>query len=160
MTAASDSSPLIVFARIGRLDLIEAVFNQVLIPPAVWREVVTQGAGRAGEQELQRAAWIHERATPIASTFLHLPALDRSEAEAIALAAAQEPMIAVLLDDNPARRVALNAGLVVVGSGGILVLAKRRGLIPAIQPHLGNLRAAGLYLSSAVVARLLEAAGE
>lgn len=52
------------------------------------------------------------------------------------------------------------AGLPIVRSGGVLVLAKRKGLIRAIQPLLLELRTAGLYLSDAVFETLLELASE
>ena len=44
----SDSSTLIHLAAIGRLALLEQFFKRVTVPPAVWREVVEQGRGRAG----------------------------------------------------------------------------------------------------------------
>lgn len=51
----SDSSTLIHLARIGRLDLLQRFFESITIPPAVWREVVEQGRGRAGAIEIEQA---------------------------------------------------------------------------------------------------------
>ena len=53
MPAVSDSSPLILYARIGRLDLLADTYGEIAVPPAVWAEVVTEGANRSGESELQ-----------------------------------------------------------------------------------------------------------
>ena len=160
MTAVSNSSPLILFSRIRRLDLIQGLFEEVLVPPAVWREVVTAGTNRPGAREVQHANWIHQRSLPDEEMLRQLSVLDPGEAEAIALAAAQDPRTAVLLDDDRARRIARELGLVVIGSGGLLVLAKNRGFLTSIRPHIVDLRSAGLFLSEAVIRRLLELAGE
>jgi predicted nucleic acid-binding protein len=50
--------------------------------------------------------------------------------------------------------------LVVIGSGGLLVLAKNRGHLPLVEPILSELQSAGLFLSSSVAGRILERAGE
>jgi hypothetical protein len=54
--AVSDSSTLIHLARLGRLELLREFYDQMLIPPAVWEEVVEQGHGRAGAREVEHAA--------------------------------------------------------------------------------------------------------
>jgi predicted nucleic acid-binding protein len=50
--AISDSSPLIHLAAIGRLSLIRDYYNTIIIPTAVWREVVEQGGGQKGAMEI------------------------------------------------------------------------------------------------------------
>lgn len=54
----SDSSPLISLARIGKLDLLHRLYGELLIPQAVWRELVVKGAGQSGVEEIKSAAWI------------------------------------------------------------------------------------------------------
>ena len=57
----SDSSTLIHLSAIGRLMLLQRFYGQVLIPPAVWREVVEEGRGRPGAREVEdavRAGWL------------------------------------------------------------------------------------------------------
>ena len=59
--AVSDSSPLIHLAAIGRLELLHSFHEAVLIPDAVWREVVTQGGNRPGVSEVlhaQNTGWL------------------------------------------------------------------------------------------------------
>jgi predicted nucleic acid-binding protein len=53
--AVSDSSPLIHLAKIEALELIFRLYSRILIPPAVWREVVEESDGRLGAVEMQRA---------------------------------------------------------------------------------------------------------
>jgi hypothetical protein len=62
-----DSSTLIHLTSIGRLALLQTFYEQITIPPAVWDEVVEQGAGRAGAQEVPRHARLD------GYTSLHLP---------------------------------------------------------------------------------------
>ena len=159
MAAVSDSSPLILYGRIGRLDLIHAVFGDIFVPPAVWREVVIDGAGKSGASDVAQASWIHQRPLHNAGPLSRIRALHPGESEAIIVAAASEPPLAVLLDDSDAQQVAEYLGLV-VGSGGLLVLAKNQGYLPAIAPLLADLQSAGLFLGRATANRILERAGE
>jgi predicted nucleic acid-binding protein len=42
--AVSDTSPLCYLALLGEIDLLAALFDQVLVPPGVAKELTTQGA--------------------------------------------------------------------------------------------------------------------
>lgn len=53
--AIRDSSTLIHLARIGRLGVLRSLFGEVLVPTAVWREVVEEGAGRPAAAEVAKA---------------------------------------------------------------------------------------------------------
>jgi predicted nucleic acid-binding protein len=86
--AINDSSTLIHLCKIGHLELLREFWGELLIPPAVWREVVEEGQGRACSQELEAAAqlgWV-KVVTPANAELLHLlkRELDDGEAEAIA----------------------------------------------------------------------------
>jgi hypothetical protein len=58
----SDSSTLIHLSAIGRLALLRELFDELTIPPAVWREVVEQGKGRAGVEDVETARQVLEKA--------------------------------------------------------------------------------------------------
>jgi uncharacterized protein len=160
MTAVSNSSPLILYSRIGQLELIESLFTDVLVPSTVWQEVVIDGRGMVGARELQQASWIRRQPLPNLEVPRALSTLHPGEREAIALASSLRPGTPIILDDRRARRLAQDVGLVVIGSGGILGLAKRAGLITSVRPTLSELVSAGLFLSDAAVRELLEVAGE
>lgn len=66
----------------------------------------------------------------------------------------------IILDDRPARHLAIDLGLNVVGTAGVLFAAKQRGLIPAVRPALDALRARGFRLRKEVYEEVLQAAGE
>lgn len=157
MAAISDSSPLILYARIGRLDLLHDVFGEMLIPRAVWDEVVTQGGGRQGAAiGVPRWIGVHN----VQRGALSRGGLDPGEAEAIALALEFGRTLPLILDDKKGRRIAKRVGLPVIGSAGVLLLAKERRLISETRPLLDQLADSGLYLNNAVAASLLDLAKE
>jgi len=49
----SDASTLIHLAGIERLALLREMYQKIVIPAAVWTEVVEQGRGRAGAVEVE-----------------------------------------------------------------------------------------------------------
>lgn len=61
MIVVSDASPLIALSAVGRLDLLRELFGSVLIPAAVYAEVVQAGAGLPGANEVGGAEWITSR---------------------------------------------------------------------------------------------------
>jgi len=102
----SDSSPLIHLARIGRLELLQELFQEIVIPPAVYREVVVEGRGKHGAELVRSATWIkverlREQALKQSLTLI----LDEGEAEAIALAVEKHAEL-VLLDEREAHVIA------------------------------------------------------
>ena len=90
----SDSSTLIHLARIDRLSLLREMFGAIAIPPAVWQEVVMEGKGRSGAQEVrtaQNSGWIQVVDVADKPLLKMLKSeLDNGEAEAIALAVEME----------------------------------------------------------------------
>ncbi len=84
--------------------------------------------------------------------------LDPGETEAICLAL--EIKDRLILDDLPARYLAKNLGIAVLGTAGVLFAAKQRGLIISVRPFLDQLRAKGFRLRKEVYEEILAAAGE
>ncbi|MCZ7381198.1 MAG: hypothetical protein O8C64_06475 [Candidatus Methanoperedens sp.] len=58
MIVLSDSGPLIALPKINHLDILRKFFGKIIIPQAVWTEVVEKGRGRPGSKEVQEANWI------------------------------------------------------------------------------------------------------
>lgn len=155
----ADSSPLIALAIIGELGLLPRLYQRVVIPPAVWNEVIVQGAGLPGAEAVSRCTWL-EAQTPAADFLAPLSILvDRGEAEALALAQTI-PDSAVLLDDAQARRVAERFGIARIGTLGILRRAKKAGWLAEIKPHLITLRQNGIYIRQNLIDAVLRDVGE
>lgn len=147
---------------IGQLELVHKRFPEgILIPDAVWQEVVESGQGRSGAKQVAAARWIE--VINIADTDLATTLktnLDSGEAEAIVLAREQSLSI-VLLDEKDARKAAKKLGLSVLGAVGILIWAKRAGLIASLRPQLDALQQQGGFrLSRSLYLEALAAVGE
>ena len=101
----------ISLSAIGQHSLLPRRFpSGILIPKAVWQEVVESGQGRSGAGEIASAEWISVcEVTDRSFVSLLRGELDEGEAEAIALAR-QERLSVVLLDEKHARRVAPTVG--------------------------------------------------
>jgi uncharacterized protein len=146
----SNASPLIALEHIGHLDLLESFFSEILIPPAVLREVGT----------LSLPTWITERTLtqPIGPRILNA-SLGAGESEAISLALEVNARL-VILDDRPARRLAQAISLPIIGTLGILLAAKRRGLLPAVRPCLDALMSFNFRIAPDLYSSVLRDAGE
>ena len=156
----TNSGPLIALASIGQLDLLRALYLTVLVPDAVWHEVTEAGAGRPGARELPITSWAIKTTLDPPPDRLLTEELGAGEADAIALAVRRKARL-LLMDDRRARRVAeLAYGLRVKGVAGIVVAAKRSGLIAAARPLLEMMQARGYYLSPRLINRACVEAGE
>lgn len=162
--AISDSSPLIHLSAINRLPLLNRFYDHVIIPPAVWREVVDKGAERQGAIEVREASsqgWM-KIVAPTEGPVLNFlrGRLDSGESEAIALALELNAEI-LLMDEEYGRSVGRQFGLAITGTVGILLRAKMKGLIPNLGTELDNLRRSGhFYLRQSIFDSVLKQAGE
>jgi uncharacterized protein len=152
VAVVSNSSPLIALARIQRLDLLPAIFESILIPPPVAREI------SPSIPVLQ--SWLRIQAPnvlPPASLLRRR--LGAGEWAALALAIELRADW-IILDDLPARRSAEAAGLNVIGTLGMLNTAKRAGLLKSIRPELDALVRTSFFLGPQLYDQLLQATGE
>ena len=164
MIVVSDTSVLIHLAEIDRFSLLRRLYTEVTIPTAVWRETVVEGGGRPGAPETRSAhtsGWI-EVAAPAADTDTYRQlreALDAGEAEALALADQLQADL-VLLDESAARQWAEELEIPKTGTVGVLLRAKREGLIDAVRPALNALRKTAFWIDDSLYRHALDAANE
>ncbi len=153
---------LIALGSLGRLDLLQRRFpDGIVIPNAVWQEVVATGADRPGAVAVSAAKWITvEAVSDRARVDGFASQLDLGESEALALATEKGAGI-VLLDEKDARQMAEHIGLVPLGTVGILIWARRNGLIANLRLELDALRERGKFrVSESLYAAALRAVGE
>ena len=157
----SDASPLIGLAAAGGFELLRRLFGTLAVTATVRREV---GAGRGmpGAGELSaaiRARWIRVIRDPAIDE--RVADLDAGEAATLSAALARPGRCLVLLDDPVARRAANELGIAVTGTAGVLLVAKRRGLVSALRPFFVTLAATSDFrLSADLVRAVLGEAGE
>lgn len=156
MKVVTNTSPLILLAKINRLELLLELFDEVLIPLSVQMEINAK-PGRISEavETLIRSAAFQARAAT-RQVVASLPAdLGAGERETIALAIESGADLAVI-DDREGRRIARRQGLKVTGTIGVLVQAKEHGLIVSLRRELDRLVEAGMWLDEVFYHRLLQ----
>ena len=133
----SDSTCLIGLERVGKLDILPALFAPVIIPP----EVECEFGGKF--------AWlqIENLKNNLLATALQM-VVDAGEAEAIALASERNCLL--ISDDKQARAAAKRLGVTVIGTVGVLVRAKPNGIITELKPILDNLESNNFFISRAL----------
>lgn len=147
----ANSSPLIALDRIGQLHLLPALWGQIHIPPAVRQEVFGPNAA---------PDWIAETALrQPAAARISSARLGPGEREAIALAL-ELGAAEIIIDDLPARRLAYTLGVPVIGTLGLLLRAKKHGLLPAIRPLVDALQNHEFRAATRLIEGILAAAGE
>ncbi len=152
----SDAGPLISLGRLNLLPLLGQLFSEVQVPGAVIAECMAR-PGNIDTHRIQ-AALDSGLLNPCVATPLDLPELDPGECEAISRAL--EIGGALLVDERAARARAASLGLVVTGTLGVLVRARRRGLVGPLLPLIDELRAGGQRLGRQAVSQALQAVGE
>ena len=129
MKVVVDATPLIALSLINRLDLLRQLFSEVLVPRAVYQEVVQLGPDLPGAAALTGADWIRVRSPRGKPTIEPLLlGLDRGELDALLLA---RELVAdwVIMDERLGRRVANALQVPVKGTIGILLAAAQAGLL-------------------------------
>lgn len=156
----SNAGPLITLAKIQRSQLLKDLFGHIVIPRAVFEEVVLRGAGQPAAEETRSAGWIKTRsAVDDLSVAVLRESIGAGESEAIVLAQELGADL-LLLDDALARRKAERLGLKVMGTLGVLLLAKQAGLLDAVKPVLAALQQTDFRASLRVYGEVLARAGE
>ena len=155
----SNSSPLIMAAKIDRFDLLSSVFPEgIVIPEMVYNEITS--SDKPGSLEVQSADFINVKiCTNQAHAYGLNKKLDAGESEAIALAHELGAKI-ILMDDHVARAMAISLALKPIGIIGILILAKDLGFIDLLKPELNKLIANGFWLSNNLIDIVLNRVGE
>lgn len=161
MIVIADSGPLIYLSEAGCLHILRDLYGSVVIPRAVYDEVVVRGHGEPGSREVASSSFLRVSEHPLTSPLRMslMVELDAGEAAAIALAV-EERADLVLIDERKGRTVARRLGLRVRGTLGLLVEAKRRGHIALVEPIVDRLIAGGFRVSAAVREEILRSAGE
>ncbi len=145
----ADTSCFILLDNIGELDLLRALYSQIITTP-----IVVDEFGKKLPEWILVAApdKVHLKK-------LSVYPIDDGEMTAIALAMDYADSV-LIIDDLKARRVAEKFGLLVKGTIGVIVEAKLRGHISSIKPILEKINKTNFRITSAVYQNALKEAGE
>lgn len=149
-----DSSALVALATMNRLDLLESIFGKVYVPQAVYDEVTILGK----PQSITLKKFLLDKIIHIDLTITQM-GLGRGELEAIALYNHLDSNF-LLIDDRRAKKFAKLNGVNVIGSLGVMILAKEKGLIESIKDDLEKLKQADIFISESLIDKVLMSVGE
>ena len=158
MVIVSDASPVTSLIQVGQLELLNAVFGQVVVPRAVYNELCKV----PGQQTIvDQQNWLFiDHAKDLKHVKTLENELDAGEAEAIVLALEMKADYLVI-DEFKGRNKAEEIGLKIIGSLGVLLQAKQKGLISAVKPLIDDLiQKAEFRVHPALYQQVLNIAGE
>lgn len=156
----SDTSPIRALAHLGYMDLLHALFGEVLVPPAVATEL-EKPRSRFQAISLHGLIFVRIQAPQNRKAVAELQTtLGPGEAEALVLAV-EVHADAILIDESAGRAAALRRGLAPLGVLGILLRAKEQGLVDLLRPLLDRLQnELGFFVSPELRSAVLKQAGE
>jgi len=157
--AVVNSSPLIFLAKAGMVDLLRLLSPQVMVPDTVAQEIGQRGPEDLTAHALAVTPWLVT--VPVAAVPPLIQSWDLGAGESAVLAYAHaNPGTTAIIDDGAGRRCATMLGIPLSGTLGLVLLAKRRGSIPAARPVIATLKQHGMFLSETTIDRALALVGE
>lgn len=153
-----NASPLICLAKSRQLELLRLLFSEIIVPAAVCDEVLVGTDGAAILKQIAGRPYV----LPSPELFdprVMMWDLGPGETSVITMAL-RLPEYRAVLDDRMARNCALSLGCSYTGSVGVLVLARRNGLIGSLRDGLLRLQAAGLWITDQFIEEILTRAGD
>ena len=154
-----NASPLIVLGKLGHLDLLTSLCAEVVIPDAVVREVCAGPVEDPARRVLEAEELGRTEQVPAIESVVAAWDLGAGEAEVITWAR-QHAGYEAVLDDLAARNCARALELPVRGTLGVLLLARREGLVGAVRPLIELATEVGLRIDERTAADVLRLAGE
>lgn len=155
-----NSTPIITLSVIDKLYILKDLYRQVIIPQAVFKEVILEGDSRAGADFtvkydfIKTQAIINKDAKRFFQTSLH-----EGEVEVMILAQEISSDLCII-DDFLARKYAKHLGLNVTGTLGVLIKAKEKGVLKEIKPLINNLINNGIYIDNNLYETVIKLAKE
>lgn len=154
-----NSTPLIALAKADRLELLREMYGRITLPDAVYREVTEKDDTAARRIKAARAWMEIQKVDPDLDRRMYRAKLHDGEVEVMLLAQAIGADV-VVIDDSAARKTAEYLGLPLTGTLGILLKAKRQGLLEAVMPVIARMEQSGIYFSKVLKERIRKLSGE
>ena len=160
MTIISDTTPIISLIKINRLDLLEKLFEEVLIPEAVYRELTTNALFENEAKIVKTSSFLKTSSVQNRKSLQLLQAvsgLDDGESEAIILADELKSDV-LIMDERKGRKVAEKLGIKITGTVGVLLQSYIENMISSdeIKTYLDQLKNSNIRLSESLIQKALE----
>lgn len=157
MIVIADSSALVALSICNCLQLLDTLFGEVNVAQDVYDEVCI--ANKEESQTLKTYLTGKVSSAPVSINIEKSTGLGKGELASIRLYKHLSADL-LLIDDARAKKVAYLNNLEVMGSLGVLLLAKKQGLIVTVEPLLKRLRYSDIFFSDQLLDQLLVMAGE
>ena len=154
-----NASPIILLGKADLLKTLSPLSKTWMVPEGVVREVAVKSPVDSYLSDLSRSSEVRRKKVSKVHSSLAAWNLGPGESEVLTLAM-RKSGVGVVLDDLQARKCAILFDIPLIGSLGLIVLAKRDGLIPHAKPAFDRLIDVGLYIDPGVLNRILVAIGE
>lgn len=152
--AVSNTSPLIALKHAGVLEKLYLLFQRIIVPPSVMRELSVKE-----KEYFQSLSFLSVEEPRDRRLVLVLKTIvDKGEAEAITLALEKSNLL--IIDDLKGRKVARRLGLEIIGTLGVLKAMKLKDILREVKPFIERLREKGFYISDDLINKLLSDIGE
>jgi len=156
--AIVNSSPLIFLSKADYLDLLKLVADKIVVPDSVILEINRRGHNDVTVQALQKADWLQSIKVKPKSL---IQAWDLGLGETAVLSdALHKTDVKAIIDDSLARKCAETHNIPLLGTLGIILLAKKQCLISKARPVMYELRRHGMYLKDSTLNQALALVGE
>lgn len=152
----SEAGPLIVLLKTGKLSLLKDLIRKNHYSEAVYKEITAKEQDKVVFDKLDWAEVRSIRSTKMSLLLEKL--VDKGEAEAIILAKKLKTVL--IADDAQARKYAKLLNVEVIGTLGLLKLAKSRGIIVSVKNAINDMLAEGYYVEDKLVSKILSDVGE
>ena len=149
-----NASPLIYLSHAGLIDLLQVEGSPVHVPRTVSEEILRRGPDDPTVRVLSTTAWLHQVEPVPPSSKVLFWKLGPGETSVLSWALAHPGSVAIV-DDLAARRCAEVLEMPLIGTLGIVLKAKRQGILPAARPAIEKLLGAGMYLSGKIIDQAL-----
>ncbi|MDR0873896.1 MAG: DUF3368 domain-containing protein [Prevotellaceae bacterium] len=158
MIIVCDTSPIVALAIINELPLLDKIFDNVLIPQTVFNELTV------GDKPQAEKLYVWAKDKICAATDKHLfqtynMILDAGESEAMTLYWEKNSDF-LLIDERKGRKIAKYNNIKIIGTLGILLLAKQKGYINEIKPMLDILQTSSIRIAENLYQKALVLAKE
>jgi predicted nucleic acid-binding protein len=158
----SNTTPIVCFLKLGRLDILKNIFNEIIISQAVYAEVTAKPDEAEAITALTESGLFKTR--PVENKFAvsllqKQIGLDLGESESIVLAQELKAEL-LLMDERKGRRVAAENGISISGTLDVLIKAKQMNLVKEIRPLLNELITKDIRIGNNLLKKVLESVNE
>jgi predicted nucleic acid-binding protein len=157
MILIADASALVALSACDSLALLDGLFGQVWVPEVVFNEVAIADKPQAARLR----SYLQDKVRAVdMQHFVFLDAFADAGETAAMLLFKEMAADYLLIDDKRGRKVAKINQIRIIGSLGVLLQAKRSGLIPEVAPLLREISASPVFISAELLQTVLDLAGE